>query len=150
MSTAAARLPEDRPRYLMGVGTPRDFFDAVEQGIDLFDCVTPTRHGRTHSAFTSRGRFNLRNARFAQRPAPLDPECDCPACAGHSRGYLRHLCQSDEMLGAILLTVHNLRYFHVLFERIRRAIADDRLADLRADVLAIEPDDPAPAGEAAS
>jgi queuine tRNA-ribosyltransferase len=141
VQAAAERLPEDRPRYLMGVGLPRDLFDAVEQGVDLFDCVAPTRHGRTHSAFTSRGRFNLRNARFARDPRPLDPECDCPTCTGHSRGYLRHLCQADEMLGPVLLTVHNLRYFHVLLQRIRRAIADDRLADLRAEVLAVEPEE---------
>jgi len=141
VAAAAARLPEDRPRYLMGVGTPRDFFDAIEQGVDLFDCVTPTRHGRTHSAFTSRGQVNMRNERFARDPRPLDPDCDCPACSGYSRGYLRHLCQAGEMLGAILLTVHNLRYFHVLLARIRRAIAANRLADLRAEVLAAESDD---------
>jgi queuine tRNA-ribosyltransferase len=133
--SSAPLLPEDKPRYLMGVGTPLDFFDAVEQGIDLFDCVTPTRHGRTHQAFTSFGRMNLRNARFARDPAPLDPVCDCPCCAGFSRGYLRHLCMSNEMLGAQLLTLHNLRHFHALFERIRAAIREDRLVELRADVL---------------
>jgi queuine tRNA-ribosyltransferase len=133
--SSAPLLPDDKPRYLMGVGTPLDFFDAVEQGIDLFDCVTPTRHGRTHQAFTSLGRMNLRNARFARDPAPLDPACDCPCCAGFSRGYLRHLCMSNEMLGAQLLTLHNLRHFHALFERIRAAIRADRLVELRADVL---------------
>ena len=138
VQAAAARLPEDRPRYLMGVGTPLDFFDAIEQGVDLFDCVTPTRHGRTHSAFTSRGHFNLRNQRFTRDPRPLDPDCDCPTCTGYSRGYLRHLCKTEEMLGPILLTVHNLRYFHVLLQRIRRAIEQDSLVELRKDVLAVE------------
>ena len=140
VAAAAARLPEDRPRYLMGVGLPADFFAAVEAGVDLFDCVTPTRHGRTHAAFTSRGHVNLRNGRFTRDPRPLDPDCDCPTCHGYSRGYLRHLCKTDEMLGPILLTVHNLRFFHVLLERIRKAIADDRLGELRAEVLAAEPD----------
>jgi queuine tRNA-ribosyltransferase len=135
VAAAAPRLPEDKPRYLMGVGTPRDFFDAIERGIDLFDCVTPTRHGRTHQAFTSRGRINLRNLRFARDTEPIEAGCDCPACAGYTRGYIRHLCKTDEMLGAILLTIHNLRFFHRLMEQIRAAIAEDRLAELRAEVL---------------
>jgi queuine tRNA-ribosyltransferase len=136
VAAAAPRLPEDRPRYLMGVGTPRDFFDAIERGIDLFDCVTPTRHGRTHQAFTSSGPMNLRNARFARDTQPIDANCDCPACTGYTRGYLRHLCKTDEMLGGILLTMHNLRFFHRLMERIREAIQGDRLAALRAELLA--------------
>lgn len=136
VAASAPLLPEDRPRYLMGVGTPRDFFDAIEQGIDLFDCVTPTRHGRTHQAFTREGKLNLRNARFALDDSPIDAECDCPACRLHSRGYLRHLCQAGEMLGAILLTEHNLRYFHALLERVRAAIATGELAALRERELA--------------
>ncbi|HVS17126.1 MAG TPA: tRNA guanosine(34) transglycosylase Tgt [Planctomycetota bacterium] len=136
VAASAPLLPEDRPRYLMGVGTPRDFFDSIEQGIDLFDCVTPTRHGRTHQAFTREGRLNLRNARHALDDRPLDPDCTCPACRLHSRGYLRHLCQAGEMLGAVLLTEHNLRYFHALLERVRAAIADGELAALRARELA--------------
>lgn len=135
VAAAAPLLPQDRPRYLMGVGTPRDFLDAIEQGIDLFDCVTPTRHGRTHQAFTSEGALNLRNARFARDPKPLDARCDCPACAQFSRAYLRHLCKSGEMLGAMLLTEHNLRYFHALLERVRAAIAADALPALRAREL---------------
>jgi queuine tRNA-ribosyltransferase len=122
IAAAAPRLPEDRPRYLMGVGTPREFFDAVERGVDLFDCVTPTRHGRTHQAFTTEGRINLRNAAFAKDERPLDARCDCPACANHTRAYLRHLAKSHEMLGAILLTMHNLRHFHRLMEAIRDGI----------------------------
>jgi queuine tRNA-ribosyltransferase len=132
---AAPLLPADRPRYLMGVGLPQDFFDAVERGIDLFDCVTPTRHARNHNAFTSQGRVNLRNMGWRDDVRPLDPECACPACRDFSRGTLRHLCTSDEMLGAMLLTLHNLRFFHTIFARLRSAIEDDRLQELRADVL---------------
>ncbi len=135
VGAAAPLLPQDRPRYLMGVGTPADFFDAVESGLDLFDCVTPTRHGRTHGAFTSGGTVNLRNTGWKDDPSPLDPECDCPACERFGKGTLRHLCASREMLGAMLLTLHNLRFFHRLLERIRTAIRDDRLLSLRAEVL---------------
>jgi len=131
---SAPLLPRDRPRYLMGVGTPADFFDAIESGLDLFDCVTPTRHGRTHSAFTSRGTVNLRNTGWKDDPSPLDPGCDCPACERFAKGTLRHLCASGEMLGAMLLTLHNLRFFHRLLERIREAILADRLSRLRAEV----------------
>ncbi|HUR26949.1 MAG TPA: tRNA guanosine(34) transglycosylase Tgt [Planctomycetota bacterium] len=135
VEASAPFLPEDKPRYLMGVGMPLDFFDAVALGVDLFDCVTPTRHGRTHQAFTSLGQLNLRNAAFAHDTRALDPECDCPCCTGFSRGYLRHLCKSNEMLGAQLLTLHNLRYFARLFERIREAISNNSLLALRAAVL---------------
>jgi queuine tRNA-ribosyltransferase len=135
VAAAAPLLPDDRPRYLMGVGTPVDFFDAIESGLDLFDCVTPTRHGRTHSAFTSAGTVNLRNTGWKDDRSPLDPACDCPACSRFSRGALRHLCASGEMLGAMLLTMHNLRFFHRLLERIRGAIVEDSLAALRAEIL---------------
>ncbi len=143
VAAAAPLLPQDRPRYLMGVGQPRDFFDAVERGIDLFDCVTPTRHGRTHRAFTSVGHLNLRNARFARDRRPIEEGCDCPACNGYSRGYVRHLCKTDEMLGAMLLTTHNLHFLHALMGRIRDAIAADRLAELRAEVLGDPTEQPA-------
>ena len=136
VSASTPLLPEDRPRYLMGVGTPEDLFDAVERGCDLFDCVTPTRHGRTHAAFTSRGTINLRNSGWRDDASPLDPECDCAACARFSRGVLRHLCASGEMLGAMLLSLHNLRFFHRLLERMRAAIAEDRLTELRLEILA--------------
>jgi queuine tRNA-ribosyltransferase len=135
IGAAAPLLPDDRPRYLMGVGTPADFFDAIESGLDLFDCVTPTRHGRTHSAFTSQGTVNLRNTGWRDDPSPLDPTCDCPACERFGKGTLRHLCASGEMLGAMLLTLHNLRFFHRLLERIRAAIAEDRLSALRRESL---------------
>jgi queuine tRNA-ribosyltransferase len=136
IDAAAPRLPEDKPRYLMGVGTPRDFFDAVERGIDLFDCVTATRHGRTHQAFTSEGPLNLRNAVHARDPRPLDPRCDCPTCAtGYSRAYLRHLAKSGEMLGPVLLTHHNLRWFHRLMAEIRGGIERGDLAAVRREWL---------------
>jgi len=133
VDAAAPELPHDRPRYLMGVGTPRDFFDAIERGVDLFDCVTPTRHGRTHQAFSEHGVLNLRNAKYARDSAPIDPNCDCPACShGYSRAYLRHLCKSGEMLGAMLLTQHNIRSFHRLMEETRAAIHTGSMAGVRA------------------
>ncbi|MCY2960617.1 MAG: tRNA guanosine(34) transglycosylase Tgt [Planctomycetota bacterium] len=132
---SAPLLPEEKPRYLMGVGTPADFFDAIERGIDLFDCVTPTRHARNHRAFTSRGEVNLRNAKYREDVAPLDPACACPCCRDYSRGTLRHLCTSDEMLGGMLLSLHNLAYFFDLMARIRAAIASDTLSALRVEVL---------------
>ena len=124
-------LPTDRPRYLMGVGLPLDLLDAVEAGVDMFDCVAPTRHGRNHQAFTSAGRINVRNRAWMRDTAPLDADCDCPACTRFSRGALRHLCTSGEMLGAVLVSLHNLRFFHRLLEDMRRAIAAGTLSQLR-------------------
>jgi queuine tRNA-ribosyltransferase len=121
-------LPADRPRYLMGVGTPGDIVGAVARGIDMFDCVIPTRSGRTGRAYTSRGVLNLRNARFADDPRPLDPDCACPACARHSRAYLHHLIKSGEMLGPMLLTWHNVAYYQALMRGLRAAILDGRFA----------------------
>jgi queuine tRNA-ribosyltransferase len=120
-------LPEDRPRYLMGVGTPDDLIGSVFRGVDMFDCVMPTRAGRTARAFTSQGVFNLRNARFAADPEPLDPACSCPACARHARAYLHHLFKAEEMLGPMLLTWHNLRYYQDLMRGLRVAIQEGRL-----------------------
>jgi len=120
-------LPADRPRYLMGVGTPDDIVGAVARGIDMFDCVIPTRAGRTARAYTSRGVFNLRNARFADDAGPLDPACACPACTRHARGYLHHLFRAGEMLGPMLLTWHNLAYYQDLMQGLRVAIAAGRL-----------------------
>ena len=120
-------LPEDRPRYLMGVGTPDDIIGAVRRGVDMFDCVMPTRAGRTARAFTSRGIFNLRNARFADDAAALDPDCFCPGCSRHSRAYLHHLFKAGEMLGPMLLTWHNLTYYLGLTRGLRRAIQEQRL-----------------------
>ena len=125
-------LPEDRPRYLMGVGKPADLVGAVLRGIDMFDCVLPTRSGRTAQAFTRCGTVNLRNARHADDPSSLDPQCSCPACTGYSRGYLHHLCRSGEILGSMLLTAHNLRYYADLMAMMRAAIEVGSLADFVA------------------
>ena len=116
-------LPADRPRYLMGVGKPGDIVGAVRRGVDLFDCVLPTRSGRTGQAFTRAGTLNLRNARHADDPAPLDPLCRCPACTGFSRAYLHHLTKAREILASMLLTAHNLTYYADLMADLRAAIA---------------------------
>ncbi len=125
-------LPEDRPRYLMGVGKPDDIVRAVQRGIDMFDCVLPTRSGRTGQAFTRRGVVNLRNARHKDDPRPLDPEISNPELRQYSRAYLHHLVRSGEMLGPILLTLHNLTYYQELMAGLRAAIAEGRLEDFAA------------------
>ena len=127
----APLLPEDRPRYLMGVGKPDDIVGAVARGVDMFDCVLPTRSGRTGQAFTRRGALNLRNARHAEDPRPLDPDCQCPACTGHSRAYLHHLTKAEEILGAMLLTWHNVHYYQELMAGLRSAIAAGQFADFQ-------------------
>ncbi len=124
---APGQLPEDKPRYLMGVGKPDDILGAVERGIDMFDCVLPTRSGRTGQAFTHRGAVNLKNARHADDPRPLDEGCTCPACRCYSRAYLHHLVRSGEILGLMLLTHHNLQYYQDLMTGIRRSIGEGRL-----------------------
>ncbi len=129
-------LPTDKPRYLMGVGKPLDIVGAVARGIDMFDCVLPTRSGRTAQAFTWRGTVNLRNARHADDPRPLDETCDCPACARFSRAYLHHLIRCEEILGAMLLTWHNLRFYQTLMARLRSAIEAGRLAETAAAIEA--------------
>jgi queuine tRNA-ribosyltransferase len=129
------RLPEDRPRYLMGVGRPQDLLDAVATGIDLFDCVMPTRNGRNATCFTDRGLVKLRNAAHARDDRPLEAGCDCLACSRFSRGYLRHLFLAGEMLGPILASIHNLAYLHRLTGRMREAIRGGRLVQLRVEVL---------------
>ncbi|BCX17044.1 MAG: queuine tRNA-ribosyltransferase [Geminicoccaceae bacterium] len=128
-------LPEDRPRYLMGVGKPADIVGAVLRGIDLFDCVLPTRSGRTGQAFTRRGPVNLKNARHADDPRPLDAESDCPASRDYSRAYLHHLVKSNEILGAILLTWNNVWFYQDLMRRLRAAIEAGRLAEEAAAIL---------------
>ncbi len=129
-------LPQDRPRYLMGVGTPDDLLGSVARGIDMFDCVIPTRAGRTARAYTSSGVLNLRNARFAEEDAPLDPDCRCPLCTRHTRAYLHHLFRCEEMLGPMLLTWHNIQYYQDLMAGMRSAIAAGRLAEYSATVRA--------------
>jgi queuine tRNA-ribosyltransferase len=122
-------LPNGQPRYLMGVGTPADIVGAVARGIDMFDCVMPTRAGRTARAYTRHGQMNLRNARFADDSRPLDPACSCPACTRHSRAYLHHLFKAGEMLGPMLLTWHNITYYQDLMRGLREAILAGRFAD---------------------
>lgn len=128
-------LPDDKPRYLMGVGTPQDILEAVARGIDMFDCVLPTRSGRHGQAFTRFGKINLRNARHANDPRPLDPEHDCPALSRYSRAYLHHLIRSGELLGMMLLSWANIAYYQSLMRDMRAAIAAGRFADFREATL---------------
>ncbi len=130
---APEMLPADRPRYLMGVGKPDDLVGAVERGIDMFDCVLPTRSGRNGQAFTWNGPINLRNARFAEDTDPLDTRCDCPTCASYSRAYLHHLQKSGEMLGAMLVTEHNLAFYQALMRDMRSAIRKGQFADFAGE-----------------
>jgi queuine tRNA-ribosyltransferase len=126
-------LPSDRPRYLMGVGTPDDILKSVARGIDMFDCVMPTRSGRHGLAFTRRGKVNIRNARHAEDMRPLDDQSNCPASRDYSRAYLHHLVRSNEALGGMLLSWHNLAYYQELMQGIRKAIAAERFADFMAE-----------------
>jgi queuine tRNA-ribosyltransferase len=120
-------LPEDKPRYLMGVGKPDDIVGAVERGIDMMDCVLPSRSGRTGQAWTRRGQVNIKNARHQDDPRPLDEDCTCPACRGYSRAYLHHVFKAGEMISGMLLTWHNLHYYQELMQGLRDAIAAGRL-----------------------
>jgi queuine tRNA-ribosyltransferase len=132
----APLLPEERARYFMGIGDAPGLLEVIERGIDMFDCVLPTRLGRTGSALTPEGRLNLKNARFARDPEPLEEGCDCPACTRFSRAYLRHLVNQQELLGMRLLSLHNLRFLIRLTESARVAIEQGRLASLKAETLA--------------
>jgi queuine tRNA-ribosyltransferase len=125
-------LPQDRPRYLMGVGKPDDILGAVMRGVDMFDCVLPTRSGRTGQGLTRRGQVNIKNARHAEDPRPLDPDCGCPCCQGYSRAYLHHVYKAGEIIAAMLLTWHNLHYYQELMAGIRGAIAEGGLAEFAA------------------
>jgi queuine tRNA-ribosyltransferase len=138
IAAANTSLPEVAPRYLMGLGKPVDLLDGVAAGVDLFDCVIPTRNGRHGVLFTRGGRIHIRNARYKDDPRPLEPGCDCPTCARHSRAYLRHLLRIDEALGARLATLHNLRFTLRLLEEARDAISTGGLAALRAELEASE------------
>ena len=128
-------LPKDKPRYLMGVGMPQDIIRAVEAGVDMFDCVVPTRYGRNGTAFTSCGKLTVRNAAFAKDFRPLDAECDCCACANFSRAYLRHLFNAEEMLGPRLLSLHNVHFFLKMMKSVRQAIAKDRFVEFKKEFL---------------
>ena len=132
---AAAMLPEGKPRYFMGIGDPEGILEVIEAGVDMFDCVLPTRTARTGSALTRVGRLNLRNARFARDPAPLDEECDCPACTRFSRAYIRHLVNQNELLGLRLLSLHNLRFLVQLTRGARDAIERGTFASYKRDLL---------------
>lgn len=130
---ACGQLPTNAPRYLMGVGKPDDLVGAVERGIDMFDCVLPTRSGRNGQAFTWNGPLNLRNARFAEDSGPLDERCTCPTCGTYSRAYLHHLVKSGEILGAILMTEHNVGFYQQLMQAMRDAIGEGQFAKFAAD-----------------
>jgi queuine tRNA-ribosyltransferase len=130
---APAMLPQDKPRYLMGVGKPDDIVGAVERGIDMFDCVLPTRSGRNGQAFTWAGPLNIRNAKFNEDIGPIDPRCGCPVCATWSRAYLHHLVKAGEMLGAMLMTQHNIHFYQELMQGLRDNIAAGTLSSFTAD-----------------
>ncbi len=132
---APGQLPADKPRYLMGVGKPDDIVGAVARGVDMFDCVLPTRSGRTGQAFTTDGPINIRNARFSEDHGPLDPDCACPTCATYSRAYVHHLVRSGEILGAMLMTEHNLSFYQRLMQGMRDAISEGQFAAHAAAVL---------------
>jgi queuine tRNA-ribosyltransferase len=129
-------LPREKPRYLMGVGTPEDLLDAVQRGIDMFDCVLPTRLGRNGSLYTTYGRINIKNARFTEDFGPVDPECECTTCKGFSAAYLRHLYMAGEILAARLATYHNLYFYHKLMAGIRKSIEENRFREYRREFLA--------------
>jgi queuine tRNA-ribosyltransferase len=132
---AAELLPSERPRYFMGIGDPEGVLEVIERGVDMFDCVLPTRTARTGSALTWEGRLNLRNAGFARDPRPLDEDCSCPACTRFSRAYIRHLINQQELLGLRLLSLHNLRFLLELTANARAAIEEGRLAAFKAEAL---------------
>lgn len=149
LDVTTPHLPEDKPRYLMGVGKPSDLVGAVERGVDMFDCVLPTRSGRTDQAFTRRGQVNIRNARHKDDPRPIDPDCSCYACTNYSRAYVHHLAQAKEILGLTLLTWHNLHYYQELMAGMRQAIENGTFAAFKkafedgeaaGDIPAIEGD----------
>ena len=126
-------MPTNQPRYLMGVGTPEDLVEAVSHGVDMFDCVLPTRNGRTGQAFTSRGKMNIKNAQWALDTKPLDESCECSVCKRHSRAYLRHLCMSGELLASVLLTHHNLAFFLDTMRRVRQSIRSGYFTNFRRE-----------------
>ena len=126
-------LPEDKPRYLMGIGTPIDMLDAIAEGIDMFDCVVPTRNGRNGQAFTSRGELQLRNAPYKNDFNPIDKDCNCYTCRNHSRSYIRHLFNTDELLGLRLVSLHNLYFYVKLIASTRQAIRQNRFSKFRED-----------------
>ena len=133
---APGMLPQNKPRYLMGVGRPDDIMGAVLRGVDMFDCVMPTRSGRTSQAFTARGTVNIRNARHREDPRPLEAECDCPLCRNYTRAYIHHLQKCNEVLAVMLLTWHNIRYYQRLMQGIRKALDEGRLDEFAKEFYA--------------
>jgi queuine tRNA-ribosyltransferase len=131
----APKMPSEAPRYLMGVGTPEDLVEAVARGVDMFDCVIPTRNGRTGGVFTSHGQLNIRNAAHARDERPLDPECACSVCGRYSRAYLRHLYQASEMTAATLLSHHNVAFFLDTMRRAKTAITAGEFSTFRNQFL---------------
>ncbi|MGB3056888.1 MAG: tRNA guanosine(34) transglycosylase Tgt, partial [Candidatus Omnitrophota bacterium] len=131
----AGLLPGDKVRYLMGVGTPPDVLEAISFGIDMFDCVVPTRNGRNGQAFTSTGEIQIRNAPFKDDFGPIDPECDCPACRNYTRGYIRHLLNTGEILALRLVSLHNIYFYAKLIQASRKAIRENRFSEFRKDFL---------------
>ncbi len=131
----APKMPKERPRYLMGVGTPEDLIEGISHGVDMFDCVMPTRNGRTGGAFTSRGKLNIRNAKFIKDDQPLDPDCICSVCRRYSRGYIRHLYRSGEMNAATMISHHNLAFYLDTMRRVRQSIKSGSFARFRSEFL---------------
>jgi queuine tRNA-ribosyltransferase len=131
----APQMPVDRPRYLMGVGTPEDLIEAVGRGVDMFDCVLPTRNGRTGGAFTSRGKINIRNAKFIRDDTPLDPDCGCSVCRRYAKGYIRHLYQAGEMNAATMISHHNLAFYLDTMRQVRQSIKSGSFARFRGEFL---------------
>lgn len=136
LEASVAPLPSDKPRYMMGIGLPEDMWDGVEKGVDMFDCVLPTRNGRNGQGFTSRGRVNITNAAYKEDFSPLDPDCDCPTCAQYSRAYLCHLFRAGELLGPRLVTLHNLRFMLGLLRSIRKAVIQGNFREEKQKFLA--------------
>ena len=135
LKKVAYKMPVDKPRYLMGVGTPLDLVIAIDNGIDMFDCVIPTRVARNGTMYTWQGKLSIKQSRFRQDPGPLDPECDCYTCKNYSRAYLRHLFNTGEILSARLNTIHNLYFYNKLIERSRQAIADGTWPEFAQDCI---------------
>jgi queuine tRNA-ribosyltransferase len=135
LKDVAPQLPKQKPRYLMGVGTPLDLIIAIDSGVDMFDCVMPTRVARNGTLFTWQGRLSIKRQEFRNDPGPLDPECECPTCTGYSRAYLRHLFLSDEILGSRLNSIHNLAFYFELMRRARAAIVDGTWPEFRDDCI---------------
>ena len=134
LDVTVPHLPSDRPRYLMGVGKPIDLLESVARGVDMFDCVLPTRAGRHGQAWTWDGPINIKNARFAEDPEPIDPASDCPASANWSKAYLHHLFKAEEMLGQTLLSWHNIAFYQALMALIRKSIADGQFEAVRHEL----------------